>query len=479
MTPCDLSAVEARRLIGNRQLSPVELLESCLSRIAAVNAPLKGVVALDADRARLEAEQAEAEAQRGEALPPLHGLPIGIKDLIDVSGLRTTYGSPLFAEHLPEEDEGLISRLRDAGGLVFAKTNCPEWGAGGNTTNPVYGASGNPFAPELTCGGSSGGSAIALATGMMPLAHGSDNAGSLRIPASFCGVVGFRPSHGLVPSERRAMGASPLMLEGPMGRDVDDTHLMLRGLLGDDSRDYFAAPVDPALHRPLEPLDLSELRVAISEDLGFAPIEHGLRATFQARTEPLRGCFAQVADRDPDFTEIDRCYDIIRAVAYIASWGERYKEWGDKVGPLVDSNMKSALAYNAEDVGWAYAQQTRLYQGFQAYFADFDLLLCPTMGVYPWPKEVLFPTEVNGQPMRNYFHYVAMTYGITLMGHPAISIPCGLDDRGLPFGLQIVGPRHGDLLVLRAAKALERVFAERPESARPKPDLAALEALAG
>ncbi|MEX2408230.1 MAG: amidase, partial [Rhodovibrionaceae bacterium] len=359
--------------------------------------------------------------------------------------------------------------------LVFAKTNCPEWGAGGNTTNPVYGASGNPFAPELTCGGSSGGSAIALATGMMPLAHGSDNAGSLRIPASFCGVVGFRPSHGLVPSERRAMGASPFMLEGPMGRDVADTQLMLRGLLSDDSRDYLAGPVDPALHRPLEPLDISELRIAVSEDLGFAPIEDGLRATFQSRIEPLRALFASARDADPDFTEVDRTYDILRAVSYIASWGERYKEWGEKVGPLVDANMKSALAYGVEDVGWAYAQQTRLYQEFQAFFAGCDLLLCPTMGVYPWPKEVLFPTEVNGRPMRNYFHYVAMTYGITLMGHPAISIPCGRDDRGLPFGLQIVGPRHGDLLVLRAAKALEAIFAERSETARPLPDLKALE----
>lgn len=478
MEPCDLAAVEARRMIGAKQLSPVELLESCLQRIGEVDPPLTSVVATAEERARLEAEQAEALAASGEPLGPLHGLPLGIKDLVDVAGLRTTYGSPLYAENVPDADEGLISRLRAAGGLVFAKTNCPEWGAGGNTTNPVYGASGNPFAPELTCGGSSGGSAVALSTGMMPLAHGSDNAGSLRIPASFCGVVGFRPSHGLVPSERRAMGASPFMLEGPMGRDVADTHLMLRGLLGDDSRDYLAAPIDPALHQPLAPLDLSELRVAVSEDLGFAPIEDGLRATFQARTEGLRGMFAAAQDRDPDFTEVDRTYDVLRAVAYIATWGERYKEWGEKVGPLVESNMKQALTCTAEEIGWAYAQQTRLYQAFQDFFAEHDLLLCPTMGVYPWPKEVLFPTEVNGQPMRNYFHYVAMTYGITLMGHPAISIPCGLDDRGLPFGLQIVGPRHGDLLVLRAAKALEDVLATRPESARPLPDLAFLRSLA-
>ena len=478
MQPCDLSAIEARRLIGTKQLSPVELLDSCLARISEINDAVLGVVALDPERARLEAEQAEATAMRGEPLAPLHGLPVGIKDLIDVAGMRTTYGSPLFADNVPTEDEGLISRLRAAGALVFAKTNCPEWGAGGNTTNPVYGASGNPFAPELTCGGSSGGSAIALATGMMPLAHGSDNAGSLRIPASFCGVVGFRPSHGLVPSERRAMGASPFMLEGPMGRDVADTHLMLRGLLGDDSRDYFAAPVDQALHRPLEPLDVSELRVAVSADLGFAPIEDGLRATFQARMEGLRGLFAAALDNNPDFTEVDRTYDILRAVAYIATWGDRFKEWGDKVGPLVESNMKQALAFTAEEIGWAYAQQTRLYQSFQNFFAEHDLLLCPTMGVYPWPKEVLFPTEVNGRPMRNYFHYVAMTYGITLMGHPAISIPCGLDDRGLPFGLQIVGPRHGDLLVLRAAKALEYVLAAKSETARPLPDLEVLRATA-
>lgn len=213
MQPCDLSASEARFLIGNRQLSPVELLESCLRRVEAVNRQVNGVVAIDVERAHREAAAAEQSVMRGDPLPALHGLPIGIKDLVDTAGLRTTYGSKVYEHHVPERDEGLVVALRRHGGIVCMKTNTPEWGAGGNTFNPVYGVSGNPFNPALTCGGSSGGSAIALATGMVPLALGSDNAGSLRIPAALCGVVGMRASAGLVPSEKRPVGLSHLHVD--------------------------------------------------------------------------------------------------------------------------------------------------------------------------------------------------------------------------------------------------------------------------
>ena len=206
MQVCDLTASEARRRIGSKELSPVELLESCLSRIEQVNPPVNGVVAIAYDAARADAKAAEAAVMSGAELPPLHGLPVGIKDLVDTKGLTTTFGSEIFRHNVPEADEALVANLRAQGANVFAKTNTPENGAGGNTFNPVYGVSGNPFAPALTCGGSSGGSAIALAAGMMPLAHGSDNAGSLRIPASFCGVVGMRPTAGVVASDKRSIG---------------------------------------------------------------------------------------------------------------------------------------------------------------------------------------------------------------------------------------------------------------------------------
>ncbi|HVL35410.1 MAG TPA: amidase family protein, partial [Burkholderiales bacterium] len=277
MEPCDLGALEARRRIGARSLSPVELLESCWRRIDAVNAPLNGIVAEDRERALKEARAAEQAVAHGRALGPLHGLPVGIKDMVDTAGLRTTYGSLEFRHHVPAADAGLVTRLRQAGAIVHWKTNTPEWAAGGNTFNPVYGVSGNPFDPALTCGGSSGGSGIALAAGMLPLAHGSDNAGSLRIPAAFCGVVGMRPSAGLVPNERRAYGPAPLSVEGPMGRSVRDTWLLLAAYASDDARDPLAGHVDPRLLREPVPADLSRLRVAFSADLGgFAPVDSHL-----------------------------------------------------------------------------------------------------------------------------------------------------------------------------------------------------------
>ncbi|MFN7634586.1 MAG: amidase family protein, partial [Acetobacteraceae bacterium] len=216
--PCDLSAVEARRLIGLRRLSPVELLASCMARIGAVNPAVNAVVAMDEARARDAAEAAEAAVMRGDPLPPLHGLPLGIKDLEETAGLRTTFGSPLYAEHVPARDQGMVARLKAAGGIVLAKTNTPEFGAGANTRNVVYGAPGNPFDPTRSAAGSSGGSAVALATGMVPLASGSDMGGSLRNPAAFNGVVGFRPSPGGVPNEARGLGGSHLGTLGPMAR---------------------------------------------------------------------------------------------------------------------------------------------------------------------------------------------------------------------------------------------------------------------
>ncbi len=250
--PCDLPATELRRLVGARALSPVEVLESCLARIARVNPAVNAVVTLDTDRARAAAREAEAAVTRGDALGPLHGLPVAIKDTEDTAGLRTTYGSPLFAEHVPERDLGVVARLRAAGAVVLGKTNTPEWAAGGNTRNAVHGATGNPFDPTRSAAGSSGGSAAALACGMVPLASGSDTGGSLRNPAAHNGVVGLRPSPGLVPNEKRAFGWLSLSVNGPMARDVGDAALLLSAMASDDARDPLAytLPGEPVRGRP-------------------------------------------------------------------------------------------------------------------------------------------------------------------------------------------------------------------------------------
>ncbi len=290
--PCDLSAVEARRLIGNKKLSPVELLESCLKRIEAVNPALNAIVAMDEKGAREAAKTAEQMVMSGDSLGLLHGLPIGIKDLQATAGLTTTWGSLIYKDHVPEHDEETVANLRDQGAIILAKTNTPEFGAGANTTNRVYGATGNPFDPKKTCAGSSGGSAVALATGMVPLATGSDYGGSLRTPAAFCGVCGFRPSPGVVPGPERSTALSPFSVNGPMGRSVADLHLLLKAQIDLDKRDPFSS--DDALSIPdvLPQADLGSIRVAISTDLGCAPIDADIRRIFQERVAivPARLC---------------------------------------------------------------------------------------------------------------------------------------------------------------------------------------------
>ena len=466
--PCDLSASEARFLIGAKQLSPVELLTSCLARIEDANEAVNGVVAIDKEGARAAAERAEKAVLAGEELGPLHGLPIGIKDLNDTAGLRTTYGSRLYEQHVPAEDEHLVANLRRKGAIVFAKTNTPEWGAGGNTFNPVYGVSGNPFDVSLTCGGSSGGSAIALSLGMMPLAHGSDNAGSLRIPAAYCGVVGFRPTAGIVASEKRLIGLSHLPVQGPMARTSEDVRLLLRAMATSASIDALATPLD---EKDDAPVDVSRLKVAFSQDLGFAPCEEGLRRTFDERTAAFASIFRETAVAHPDFGEVRRVYEILRAVNYIGMFADRQKDKPRQWGPLVQQNLDHAARFSLEDASLAFIEQNRIYQRVQAFFREFDLLITPTVGAYPWPKQDMYPAEIGGEPIANYFDWVGLTYAITLINHPCISIPCGRDDRGLPFGLQIIGRRNADLHLVRVAEAIEKVLAPSPALARPLPDL--------
>jgi Asp-tRNA(Asn)/Glu-tRNA(Gln) amidotransferase A subunit family amidase len=295
--PCDLTATEARRLIGRKALSPVELLESCLARTAAVNPAVNAMVALDEARARTAAKAAEQAVMAGETLGPLHGLPVGIKDLEETAGLRTTYGSPIFSEFVPEADCGMVARIRAAGGIVIGKTNTPEFGAGANTRNRVYGATGNPFDNTRSAAGSSGGSAVALATGMAPLCSGSDTGGSLRNPAAFSGIVGYRPSPGLVPSEKRPHGWSPLPVLGPMARNVADACLLLSAMASDDAGDplaytLHARPVrgEPGLFHPPRGIDLAGLRLAFSEDFGQARNSGAMAATRPSRCCAPRAC---------------------------------------------------------------------------------------------------------------------------------------------------------------------------------------------
>jgi Asp-tRNA(Asn)/Glu-tRNA(Gln) amidotransferase A subunit family amidase len=471
---CDIDAVALRRMIGAKEISPVALLESCLDRIAAANPALNAVTATCVERARTEAKAAEQAVLRGDTLGPLHGLPIGIKDLEETEGLRTTWGSPIYADHVPTKDERMVAAVRAAGAIVVGKTNVPEFGAGANTTNPVYGATGNPFDPQRICGGSSGGSAVALATSMLPLCTGSDTGGSLRIPAAFCGIVGFRPSVGLVSNEKRPLGWTPISTKGPMGRNVADTALLLEAQVSADSRDPLASPVDAADFAALRPIDLGTLRVAVSDDLGFMPLDPRIRSTFRERVALIAPAFKSCDWAHPDMSEADNAFAALRATSFLAAHREHYERHRDKLGPNLIANIEEGLAMSLADGARGHAAATRIYRRFQEFFREFDLLVSPTVSVPPFPLGQLYMDEIDGQRLRAYYSWLAPTYALSLTGHPALSLPCGMEPTGTPFALQLCGPARGDKFLLEAARALEQHLARDERTARPLPDLARL-----
>ena len=475
--PCDLSAVDARARIGRKQLSPVELLESCIARIEAVDAAVNAMVARDYEGARRTARKAEAAVMAGDDLPPLHGLPVGVKDLSSTAGLRTTWGSPIFRDHVPERDDNMVRDIRSAGGIILGKTNTPEWGAGANTRNAVYGATGNPFDPQKSAAGSSGGSAVALATGMVPLCTGSDTGGSLRNPAAFCGIVGFRPSPGLVPSETRMHGWTNLAALGPMARTVPDLCLLLSSMVSDDASDPLATSIFGRQIRraedfyPVVPVDLSKVRAAFTPDFGFAPTEHQIAKVFAEKTSLFRQVFAKAEDATPDCSGADEAFAVIRAVGFLAAHLERVRTRPHDVGPNVRKDVEAGLRFTATDVARAEALRTQLYRRWQNFFASHDIIITPTITISPRPWTELYPAEIDGVATKSYFHWLALAYAVTLAGHPAVSLPVGLDHSGMPFGLQIVGPRGGDAYVLGVAASLEALLAGDSRTARPVPDI--------
>lgn len=470
----ETSAVELRRLIGAKALSPVELLEACIAQIEKVNPFVNAITATCFERARSEARAAEAAVMAGDPLGLLHGLPLGVKDLEPTEGLLTTWGSPLFRNHVPAEDIELVARLRRAGAIVAGKTNVPEMGAGGNSRNAVWGATGNPFNPDLNAGGSSGGSAAALACDMLPVCTGSDTGGSLRIPAAKCGVVGFRPSPGVVPSVRKLLGWTPISVVGPMGRTVEDACLQLAASAGMHPGDPLSYPLDALSFQKPADVDLSRLRVAWTEDFGTCAVDENIRITFRRKVESMRHYFQRCDEIRLDLGEVHKCFDVLRAEAFVAGMQAAYEKDPNNLGTNSRANYEMGLRMSLLDSAWAQAEQTRLIRKFQDVFADVDLILSPTTPVSPFPWTQLYADTINGERQENYYRWLALTYVVTLVTHPALSLPCGVDHAGMPFGLQIVGGFRSDHQVLGAAHAMEQAFSSSAELRRPRPDLHAL-----
>lgn len=466
-----LSACDVLRAFECGTFTPSAYLEACLAHIARYNPKINALTAMDIEGSIAQAEQSTQRWNAGNPMGPLDGLPIGVKDLQDTKGLLTTHGNPRARGNVPQQDLPMVARLRAAGAIVLAKTNVPELGAGGNTRNPVWGATGNPFNPNLISGGSSGGSAAALAANLLPLCTGSDTGGSLRLPAALCGVVGYRPSVDVIAHPTRPLGWSGISVLGPMARTMDDLLLMLSACQGGDINDPIANTTEPGRFARLPEVDLGDLRVGYSEDFGGVPVDPAIRAVFSARIEALRPQVKTCLPVDLFLGEMDRTFDVLRAESFVAAFAELAVENPDDFGPYIHDNLTLGNTMTLADRAWAHKEQTRILRRFNALMQDFDVILTPTAPVSPFVWTQPHATEIDGQEMDIYYRWLALTYRGSLSGGPAITLPAGLDQLGMPFGLQMLGPVRGDEGLLAAAKAVEAVFGQSPETARPRPDL--------
>ena len=480
MAPSDLvnlSAVELRRMIGAKQVSPVEVLEASIAQIERYNPAVNAICATDYDRARDQARQDEQAVMDGEELGIIHGLPCGVKDLQNTGGLLTTHGSPQHKNDIPAADELCVARVLESGGNVFCKTNTPEFGAGSNTRNRVWGATGNPFDPMKNAGGSSGGAGVGLACNMMPIATGSDMGGSLRNPAAWNGVVGFRTTAGTVPTDKKAQAWNPTSIDGAMGRSVQDLCLLLAAMVGEANMDPLARDRHPIDFLHLDRIDPSSLRVAFSTDLGgFAPIDNDYARVFEQKRDLIQGIFGEVDENQPGHGELDRAFDIIRALGYAQRHKAAYEKDPDLLAPNVRENYELSLQYGLADVAWAHAEHTAHMRRYAEFFEVYDLLITPTTAVSPFPWEINALREINGETFEKYYTWMRISYGVSMSGHPAFSLPCGVDQNGMPFGIQVVGAFGRDAELAAMAWALEQAMAGDPLTARPVPDFSKLEA---
>lgn len=454
---CFASARELARRIRARELSAREVLQAHLDQIERTNPQVNAIVTLVAERAQRQAREADERLAAGERPGPLHGLPVAHKDTHATAGVRTTSGSPIFADHVPDRDELVVERIRAAGAVTLGKTNTPEFAAGSHTFNPVFGLTRNPYDLSRSAGGSSGGAAAALACGMQPLADGGDMGGSLRNPASFCNVVGLRPSPGRVPSWPVLAGWSTLGVQGPMAREVADVALLLSVLAGPDPRSPIALETHgSAFAAPLD-RDLTGLRLAWSPDLGGTiPVDPAVTGVLEPAAKVFEDLGCAVEEASPDLTGADEVFRTLRA------W-----HWDITLRPLLDerrADFKPSLAENIDagrsltgaDLGRAETLHTALFHRVREFFERYDALLLPVSQVPPFDAAAEYPDEVAGRPMRDYLEWMRSCFLISATGCPALSVPAGFTPDGLPVGLQIVGPHHADLAVLRIGHAFER-----------------------
>jgi amidase len=454
---CFLTATEMARRIRRKELSSREVLEAHLRQIEKVNPQVNAIITLVADRALEQAKLADESAARNRFLGPLHGLPVAHKDLVETKGIRTTYGSPIYKENVPTFNALMVDRIQAAGAITIGKTNTPEFGAGSQTFNTVFGATKNPWDVTKTCGGSSGGAAVSLACGMLPVADGSDMGGSLRNPASFCSVVGFRTSPGRVPRVPSTQAWSPLSVLGPMARTVEDVALFLSVMAGPDSR----APL--SIHEPgsrfAQPLDrdCKGLRIAWCGKFAGLPVDRRVRQVIEGQRKRFESLGCVVEDADPDFSGADESFKVFRALSFHQQYAPMLEKHRTQMKATVVQEVEAGTRITPEQIGDAETKRSLLYARVGEVMAKYDFLVLPATQVPAFDVKQEYVTEVEGVKMAGYIDWMKSCYFITMTALPSISVPAGFTPEGLPVGIQIVGRHQDDWSVLQMAHAFEKV----------------------
>jgi len=453
-----LTATEAVARLRRREISPLDLIDAAAARIEAVDGKVNALPIRFIDTARAAARRFMAQKPPQDPPPGwLAGLPVAAKDYNDVAGQRTTFGSPIFANAVAPAHDYTVATLEASGAIFMAKSNVPEF-AGSNTFNPVFGATRNPWNLKMTAGGSSGGAAAALASGTQWLAMGSDLGGSLRIPASYCSVVGLRPSVGRAPRGAGLPAFDALWVEGPLARNMPDLALMLDALSVQHPHDPLSLPAPrvpftAAIRKPRPPR-----RVAFTPNLGLSNVDAEVAAICRAATQRFTDLGTAVEDATPDFSNSIETFQTLRALLFAALRGDLLAAERPRINPAIVWNIEKGLKLAAEEIIRAERERTALYHRVAAFFDQYDLLVCPTVAVPPFPVEQPYPTRIGDQQLTSYIDWMFLTFVVTMTGGPALSLPCGFTKSGLPVGLQIVGPSHADAAVIAAASLLEQIF---------------------